>query len=267
MAARIGLDAIAITDHDTLMGARQAFQSNFPSALRFISGVEISTALPENSGIRGGIHVLGYGIDLEDEALGQSLEKFKKIRDNRIDKIVERLNSLGVDITLEQVHAEVGSGVAGRPHVASAMIKTGVARNVDDAFNRYLGDEGPAYVPKERFDCQKAFDLIVNAGGVPVLAHPYLVKCPDFEALSELVARLCDMGLRGIEVHYPQHTPKAVAQYLSLADKFGLIVTGGSDFHGRLTPDIQLGRGRGDLHVPTSLFDQLLLNCSTEYTR
>ena len=225
MAARIGLDAISITDHDTLVGTRQALHSKFPSNLHFITGVEISVAIPEDCAIRGGIHLLGYGFDPEDAALCQTLNKLVKVRDNRINTIVERLNALGFDLPLEQVLSEVGDGAAGRPHVARAMIKAGLARDVDDAFDRYLGNDRPAYVGKERLSCPRAFELITNAGGIPVLAHPYLVKYPDLDALSDFIGRLRDLGLRGIEVHYPHHTPIAVSQYLSLADKFGLLVT------------------------------------------
>ena len=267
MASRIGLDAFSITDHDTLEGSRQALYADIPSNLRFITGIEISAAIPANSSISGGVHLLGYGIDPEDAALNQTLDKFIKIRNNRIKAIVERLNALGVDLTLQQVLAEVGEGAAGRPHVATAMIKAGLARDVNDAFDRFLGNGRPACVGKERLDCRRALELIINAGGVPVLAHPYLVKCSDFGDLSRFVAQLCDLGLRGIEVYYPQHTHAAVAQYLSLAGKFALLVTGGSDFHGQLIPDVQMGCGRGDLHVPSVLFDQLRYHCSPEYTR
>jgi hypothetical protein len=267
MAAQIGLKAISITDHDTLEGSRQALQLNFPSTLRFITGVEISAAIPPEWSIGGGIHLLGYGVDPEDAALGESLDRFVVARNRRIDKIVDRLNAIGIDLTMAQVQAEVGDSVAGRPHVASAMINGGYATDVDDAFNRFLGNDRPAYVGKERLDCRLAIELIRNAGGIPVLAHPYLVPAPDADALSAFMAHLCDAGLQGIEVYYTRHTPEAVAQYRSIAEAFDLLATGGSDFHGHVTPDIQMGRGCGDLFVPTALFDALRLQCSPECTR
>ena len=253
IAAQIGLDAISITDHDTLTGTRQALQAPFPPDLHFITGIEISAAVPVDSGARGGFHLLGYGIDPENAVLNKTLTRFSAIRDARIHSIVERLNTLGIDLTLAQVNAQVGEGVAGRPHVAAAMIKAGYARDVDDAFDRFLGNDRPAYVGKERLDCCTAIELIANAGGVPVLAHPYLVKHRDPKTFFAFVGQLCEMGLRGIEVYYPQHTREAVARYLSLADQFDLLITGGSDFHGQLMPDVHLGSGRGDLYVPTGL--------------
>ena len=267
MAAQIGLDAISITDHDTLTGTRQALQTPFPPDLHFITGIEISAAVSADCGIRGGIHLLGYGIDPENAVLNTTLTRFSNVRAARIRTIVERLNTLGIELTLTQVNAQVGEGVAGRPHVAAAMIKAGYARDVDDAFDRFLGNDRPAYVGKERLDCRTALELITNAGGIPVLAHPYLVDHRDPNIFSAFVGQLCEMGLRGIEVYYPHHTREAVARYLLLADQFDLLVTGGSDFHGQLMPDVQLGSGRGDLYVPTMLYDALRLNCSPQYTR
>ncbi len=258
MASRIGLEAISITDHDTSEGARQALQSFIPAHLKFITGIEMSAAGPKGFQIKGGLHILGYGIDPEDGSLVQMMNKLREIRENRTIRIIEKLNGLGLALTLEQVEAEVGKGTAGRPHVAKAMIRAGLARDINDAFDRYLADERPAYVGKERVSCRQAFDLIHGAGGLPVLAHPYLIERGDMAALKKLVGQLCDMGLKGLEAYYPQHTPEATAQYLELADHYHLLVTGGSDFHGEVTPDIQMGIGSGDLRVPSDLYQALV---------
>lgn len=267
MASRIGLEAISITDHDTLAGTRQALECNISPNLRFITGIEISAACPADSRVKGSLHILGYGIDPDDVPLRQMLDKFKMIRENRTERILERLNALGVQLTMEQVIVEVGEATAGRPHVARALIRAGLATDINDAFDRYLGDDRPAYVGKERISCRQAFELIHGAGGVPVMAHPYLVKCRDAETLKALVGQLCDLGLKGIEVYYPRHSPEATAQYLSLAKEYNLLVTGGSDFHGEVTPDLQMGLGTGDLRVPYALYDALLSSRSIKHAR
>ena len=161
--------------------------------------------------------------------------------------------------------AEVGEGAASRPHVARAMVKAGIVADIEEAFQRYLGNGRPAYVSKERMDCRQTFQLIRAAGGIPVLAHPFLIPCQGIGQLSALVASLCRIGLKGLEVYYPDHPPRAVTQYLAIAAKHDLSVTGGSDFHGHLIPDIEMGRGRGDLHVPFALFEKMISKHSLHY--
>ncbi len=267
MAAHAGLRAISITDHDTLDGTRTAYKSDIPKGLRFLTGVEISVQAPEKICHENSLHILGYGVDPDNAALCKALEKFQDVRRRRIHKIVERLRDIGIGIELEQVMKMAGDGAAGRPHVAEVMVKAGHAGNINDAFDRYLGNGQPAYVGKERMDCRYAFDLISGAGGIPVLAHPYLVAGGQPDCLVELLQRLRPMGLKGIEVYYPKHTPEAVARYLELAAKFELSVTGGTDFHGALIPDIQIGQGGGDLFVPFTLFEDLVSRHSIEYAR
>jgi len=267
MAAQAGLRAISITDHDTLDGTRAAYQSDLPPDLSFITGVEISVQAPENTCNESSLHILGYGVDPDDGALCKALNRFQEVRKQRIYQIVDRLQELGITLDLEQVLKEAGEGAAGRPHVAEVMVKAGHADNINDAFDRYLGNGQPACVGKERMACRDAFDFIAAAGGIPVLAHPYLVAGGKMDCLVELLKQLCDMGLQGIEVYYPKHTPEAAAGYLDLAAKFGLSVTGGTDFHGELIPDIQMGQGSGDLHVPYTLYEDLLSRHSIKHAR
>lgn len=267
MAGGLGLQAIAITDHDTLDGSRQAFKCDIPPSLGFLSGVEISVQAPAHYDIKESLHILGYGVDPDDPPLLRALAKFQEVRNNRIHRIVDRLHQLGIPLDLQLVMDEAGDGTAGRPHVATAMVKTGYADNINDAFDRYLGNGRSACIGKERMACQEAFDLVQGAGGVCVLAHPYLIPCQAPDDLDRLVERLCDMGLKGMEIYYPQHTPDAVAQYLDLADKYDLLATGGSDFHGELIPDIQLGCGSGGLYVPYELYDNLITRHSLKYVK
>ncbi len=267
LASELGLEAVAITDHDTLEGTRQAFLYPLPPALHIITGIEISAASPGGDIAQGGLHILGYGIDPDDRPLGRTLARFRKIREERTRRIVERLVELGLPLTLEQVNAEVGEGSAGRPHVASAMIRAGLATDINDAFDRYLGDGCPAYVGKERISCRDAFDLIHAAGGVPVLAHPYLVKCNGTQGLEALIRQLRPIGLMGLEVYYPRHTHEETTRYVQLARKFDLLITGGTDFHGTVTPDIQMGCGGGDLRVSYAHFQALIASRTMKYVR
>jgi predicted metal-dependent phosphoesterase TrpH len=265
LAAQSGLQAIAITDHDTLDGSRQVLECDIPSTLHFITGVEISAQPPVGCRASDSLHILGYGVDPNHSELVQTLSKFQQVRDERTHLILDRLHQMGIPLTLEQVMAEVGEGAASRPHVARAMVKAGIAADIEDAFQKFLSKGRPAYVSKERLDCQKAFELIKAAGGIPVLAHPYLIACQGTGELATLIESLCDIGLKGLEVFYPGHPRQAVTLYLALAEKFGLLVTGGSDFHGQLTPDIKIGKGTGDLHVPYDLFEKLISNHSLKY--
>ena len=265
MAAQSGLQAIAITDHDTLDGSRQALECDLPSSLRFITGVEISAQPPDGCKSGGSLHLLGYGVDPDHAELCQTLQKFQQIRDTRTLRMLDRLQQMGIALTREQVMAEVGQGAASRPHVASAMVKAGIVADIDEAFQKYLGKDRPAYVNKERLGCRQTFDLIRAAGGIPVLAHPYLIPCRGQDQLDAMVKKLCDMGLEGLEVYYSKHPSEAVRYYLSMAEKYGLLVTGGSDFHGDLIPEIRLGRGAGDLYVPYALFEKLTARLESKH--
>lgn len=256
-ARALGLRALAITDHDTVTGVVMAQSAGIPADLHFLSGVEISTQAPAGFDAGGSLHILGYGIDPAHKALLAALEELKQARDLRTPRIVQQLNEFGIPLRLEQVMAEVGEGTAGRPHIANAMIKLGVAESVDQAFDLFLSKGRPGYVNKYRIDCRRALSLIREAGGVPVLAHPYLIRPAENGALPELVNVLCDMGLMGIEAYYPKHPPEFITVVLDLAQRHNLVVTGGTDFHGALTPGIEMGSGYGDFFVPFGIYQNL----------
>lgn len=260
MAVGIGLEAIAITDHDTLEGSRSALKAGIPQGLSFLPGVEISVQPPAHFNLGGSLHILAYGIDLNDPPLQKALDELQQARGARVPQIIERLVSIGIHISEEQVTEQLDQGgTPGRPHIAAAMVHAGFARDIDDAFDRFLGKGCPAYVDKYRLDCHRAFELIQNAGGIPVLAHPYLIKFKPPQGVHDLVDLLRSMGLMGIEAYYPRHPAQAVAEYLAIARKYDMIVTGGTDFHGDLGPDIQLGRGLGDLFIPFEIYQKIAL--------
>jgi len=257
LAHRLKLKAIAITDHDTMAGSKEALRSGIPPSLGFLTGVEISATPPPFYPGSGSFHLLGYSILLDDPSLNRTLEKLQLARKNRNPAIINRLNELGISITLEEVRKEAGEGQLGRPHIAQLMVKKKVVASIDEAFDRFLGTGKPAYVDKQRVDFDKAIKIIIDAGGVPVLAHPGLLDYKNENQLDELIGKLKKTGIQGVEVYYSGHTPKETRLYAELARRHDLLMTGGSDFHGAIQPDIEMGSGRGDLIVPYELFEKL----------
>ncbi len=257
LAAQSNLAAISITDHDTLEGVRQISTAALPAGLQFLSGIEISTSPPTSFPISGSLHILGYGIRVDDPALNTILGQLKTSRDNRTPGIIAKLNGLGFNISYAEVHRLAGDGQVGRPHVAACMVKKGYAASMDDAFSRYLGHGKPAYVDRYRITATEAISLVRAAGGVPVLAHPMLYGLPDVESVQLLVEELIKAGIMGIEVYYPDHSEVFTRQLSALAQQRDLLMTGGTDFHGDLKPDTHLGMGTGDFWVPFGLFEKL----------
>jgi len=257
-AHQLKLKAIAITDHDTLAGSKEALGSGIPPSLGFLTGVEISSSPPPFYPGSGSFHLLGYSIRLDDPKLNRTLEKLQQARKNRNPAIINRLNELGISITLDEVRREAGEGQLGRPHIAQLMVKKGAVASIDEAFDRFLGTGKPAYVDKQRVECFKAIEMILSAGGVPVLAHPGLLDYKTENQLDELIGKLKKTGIQGVEVFYSGHTPDQTRLYAELAKRHDLLMTGGSDFHGAIQPDIEMGSGRGDLIVPYELFEKLI---------
>jgi len=257
-ALKLKLKAIAITDHDTLAGSSEALKGGIPPALDFLTGVEISAAPPPIYPRSGSFHLLGYSIRLDDLVLNQTLEKLQQARKNRNPSIINRLNELGISISLEEVRQEAGEAQLGRPHIAQMLVKKGVVASLNEAFEQFLGTDKPAYVDKYRVKCSKAIDVILGAGGIPVLAHPGLLDYENEKQLDELMRQLKRMGIQGVEVYYPEHTPDQTRLFAKLAQQYDLLMTGGSDFHGAIHPDIEMGSGKGNLSVSYELYEKLI---------
>jgi predicted metal-dependent phosphoesterase TrpH len=258
LAHGLQLGAIAITDHDTLDGSRQALAAGIPGGLGFITGVEISAERPAFFPGKGSCHILGYRIDLDNEALNQTLQKLQSARKDRNPRILKRLQKLGFDLSMDEIAQAAGpNGQIGRPHFAQVMLNRGFVPTFNAAFDQYLATGKPAYVDKYRVDCARVIQLIREAGGIPVLAHPALLGTPDGRLEERAVQALIAMGLKGIEAYYTEHTAAQQAHYLDLARRHGLLVTGGSDFHGEFKPQTKLGRGKGHLRVPIDLYHAL----------
>jgi len=257
-AHQLKLKAIAITDHDTVAGSKEALRSGIPPSLGFLTGVEISSTPPPFYPGSGSFHLLGYSIRLDDPKLNRTLAKLQQARKNRNPAIINRLNELGISITLDEVRKEAGEGQLGRPHIAQLLVKKRVVASIDAAFDQFLGTGKPAYVDKQRVECFKAIEIILDAGGVPVLAHPGLLDYKNENQLDELIGKLKKAGIQGVEVYYSGHTPDQTLLYAELAKRHDLLMTGGSDFHGAIQPEIEMGSGQGDLIVPFELFEKLI---------
>jgi predicted metal-dependent phosphoesterase TrpH len=237
LAKERGLKAIALTDHDTIDGLGEAVAAGEQWGVEVIPGVEISARHPG-----GSMHILGLCLDYEDNLFAQRLTVLKQARKDRNPQIIAKLNELGIPLTMERVDRLSGRGQMGRPHIARALYEGGFVRSIQEAFDIYLGNQGKAYVSKFRFPPQEAIEMIREAKGVPVLSHPFTLGLNTPDALRERLRELAGLGLAGLEVFYPEHSPQQEALYRSLARELNLLITGGSDFHGANKPEVDLGR-------------------------
>ncbi len=251
LAVEQGATAVALTDHDTVHGIGRFLAAAKEQGVRAISGVEVSTSSASNE-----MHMLGYCLAHEDAVLARQLDWIRSAREARNEEILHKLHKLGMHMSWQEVCRHAGDQVIGRPHFARAMVARGYVGSTKEAFSRYLARGCPAYARRRILTAQEAIEIIRGAGGVPVLAHPFVLQVNQLE-LSDLVKALRDMGLEGIEAYYPQHTADQTRYYVQLAKEYDLIPTGGSDYHGRATPDLRIGRGYGDLRVPNDIPDRL----------
>ena len=255
-AQATGLQAISITDHDTVAGTKEALEKASLFSVKVLSGIEMSAALPDSkTHIKGSFHVLGYGIDVKNEKLLSTLQAFQAIRKNRTRQIIQKLQQLGCAIDIADFNGITTT--IGRPHIAQKMIEKGCVDSFNDAFDRYLGKDKPAYVDKYRLPFRETATLLRSAGGIPVLAHPGLLSIQTAQEYATLFEKLHDLGLVGIEALYPLHTLAQTRLFLELAKTYGLLITGGSDFHGNIKPEIVLGEGDRSFFVPYSLYKTL----------
>jgi 3',5'-nucleoside bisphosphate phosphatase len=258
MARQAGLSAVAITDHDTVAGVAEAMEAGLQYGIRVVPGVEISTSADGKD-----IHILGYGFQQDDPILLQRLESLREVRNRRNEEMIARLNGLGIPITLAEVELEAsasprGDGSVGRPHMAEVLVRGGFAKDLRDAFNRYLGDTGAAYVNPPRIDPEESVSWIHEAGGAAIVAHPGLYRN------DRLVLELLDRGADGLEAYHSDHDESMQRHYKTLAKSRGKLVTGGSDFHGTRGGVTFHGR-IGHRTVDAAVVDQLIALHSRRY--
>ena len=220
-AKEVGLSAIAITDHDEVGGIPEALEEGKKLGVKIVPAVELTTELPH-----GEVHILGYFIDYNSKQLTKILEEIRAARYERIKKICSKLAKLDIHVDPEEVFKLAGKGSVGRPHIARILIAKEVVTTVKDAFLKFLVPGAPAYVGHYKLSPEEAIDLVKKSGGVPVFAHPKVSNC------DELIPSFLSHGLKGLEVYYPSHNQQMETHYLSLANKYKLITTGGTDFHG-----------------------------------
>jgi predicted metal-dependent phosphoesterase TrpH len=240
-----GLAVIALTDHDTLSGVAEAQQAANGTDLEVIAGVEINS-----EGDWGDLHFLGYYVDPENDFLRGRLQAMRDARIGRARRMIERLRDMGMALEWDQVQALAGGDTIGRPHLARALIEQGYVETVREAFDRFIGNDGPAYVPRLRLTPPEVILAIRTAGGIPVIAHPVHSGAAAVRRIPEFVG----YGLRGIEVYYPHHSPEDVEMLLGLCREHGLLATGGSDFHG---PSVREGVALGLIDVPWECVERL----------
>ena len=250
------LSAIALTDHDTVSGIKEAKQAAKALALTLIPGIEISSLYDLGNSVKE-FHILGLGIDETDEPFLKKLEAFGALRQSRNEKMLRLISEKVLPIDEDEFYARFDRSVITRAHFAQYLHEKGVVSSVKEAFDRYLGDGKPCYVPKEGVTAKEAIACILAAGGHPVLAHPTLYRLGS-SVLESAVKDLKASGLEGIEAVYSTYTPAQEREIRALAAKYELHMTGGSDFHGTPKPDIQLGTGRGNLYVPDEFAKWLL---------
>jgi len=220
-AQKNGLVCIALTDHDTVEGCARTAAACAPVKIEFIPGTELTAEHDDTE-----VHLLGYFLDTQNSVLLEEIGRFQAVRKQRIYEMVSRINELGVPLEVEKVFELANCQSPGRPHVARALVKAKLVRNLDDAFERFLKKGRPAWVPKSKMSARQGVDLIHQAGGLAVMAHPGLNRTDD------IIPALVDAGLDGIECYHSKHSSTLTARYLEFAEKFNLLVTGGSDCHG-----------------------------------
>ncbi|MBD5483612.1 MAG: PHP domain-containing protein [Lachnospiraceae bacterium] len=253
LAAQKGLRAFALTDHDTIDGLSEAMAAAaaYPE-LEVIPGIELSSEYHGKD-----IHIVGLYLDYHNEDFLAQLHDFQHSRVVRNEKMCNNLREAGIDITFEKLQAEYPDSVITRAHYARYLLSHGYVQSLPEAFDRYVGDHTRYFVPREKITPMQAVKLIRKADGIPILAHPTLYHMSDAH-LEELIVLLKDAGLTGMECIYSTFTPAEERAMKRLADRHGLLYSGGSDFHGKAKPNLELGTGYGHLFVPETILDELL---------
>ncbi|MGB9678603.1 MAG: PHP domain-containing protein [Thermoanaerobacteraceae bacterium] len=221
LAKEHNLDCISLTDHDTINGLCEALEASKKYNIELIPGIELNSFNEEQE-----VHILGYFLNYKDKNLLVKLNNIIDLRLKRAEEILKKLNNIGIQINLEDILEFTNKNYIGRPHIARALIKKKYVTTVKEAFEKYIGEDAPAYVKSYRLNTYEAIELLKNNGAVPVLAHPGLLKN------DKIIKDLVNHGLMGIEVYHSKHTQDDINYYLEIAKSFNLLITGGSDFHG-----------------------------------
>lgn len=246
-----GLRAVALTDHDTINGLDEARQTAASIGIEFVPGVELAAWLNQTE-----LHIVGLDIDDHQPDFRTAMMKMQAIREERNARMISLMASAGVDITLEKLHEKEGTGVLTRANFARYLVSVGFVKSISEAFDRYLDNDKPFYIPRTSITPDTAIQLIKAAGGIPILAHPMLYRLGK-QTLEKYIGQLKEMGLEGLEVYYSTNTPSDDLYLSRLARQYDLKYSGGSDFHGSYKPHIKIGTGKGRLVVPYDILTKL----------
>ncbi len=267
LAAEREISIIAVTDHDTLDGIPMGMEAADSMGISMIPGVEISVDLEQKGSTA---HLLGYfpgsipeKLVSRSTPLGKAIAFIQEGRERRNPRILEKLSHLGMHIDIDSVRLVAGGDVIGRPHIAEALIEGGFVGDLKEAFNRFLAKGKPAYVDRDRLPVREAIRLIADAGGLPVMAHPGYIHL-DPNELSLFIGRMKKYGLSGIEAYYPSHSVMFTGLLKELAGRFELVLTGGTDYHGRKQDAVPLGGTKDGFHVTTEMVEDFLALCMGE---
>ncbi|MBV9081558.1 MAG: PHP domain-containing protein [Acidobacteriaceae bacterium] len=257
-AVAAGLDALAITDHDTFSGYEKALPFALRAGLPLFRGIELNTRLEIADYHHRYAHILGYfPADDPSPVFLNWLNGQREDRLNRNIRLAQRLRDQGIEITIDEVEAQ-GKSLAGRPHFARVLVEKGYASDPDDAFRRYIGEDAPTFVERQSQSTEEVVQLIRAGGGIPVVAHPVRLSLPHDEMEMRVLRRLKDAGLMGLEIYHSEHSPDLQRYYSHIAEDLDLLPSGGSDFHGAAKPDVALGTGRRrNVNVPLEFLDRM----------
>ena len=256
-AKAMGISAFALTDHDSVDGISEAIACAKEEGIEFVPGIEFSAADKTET------HIVGLFIDPENETLLGTIQKLKDSRRRRMEDICSKLRALGMDITHDEALEIAGGNFVGRAHIAKLMVEKGYCETIRECFDKYIGLNKPAYSEKNELTAVEAVKSIKAAGGLAFLAHLNQTGY-DLTQLEDLLTSLKEAGLTGIEGYYPEYTPEQTAQYRALATKLDLAFEGGSDFHGKMKPHIEIGVGKGDLKIPYYVHQHLKELCKKD---
>lgn len=250
-AKAAGLSAVALTDHDTADGLAAAQAAAQKADIEFIPGVEFAAYYNDRE-----LHIVGLFIDAANQTFTDAARQTALDRENRNKAMIEKMRAAGIDITMEALNAEEGGGILTRANFAAALVRRGVVSSIKEAFDRYLDKDKPFYIPRKKLLPKDAIDRIHAAGGIAVLAHPLLYHYTEAE-LDRCVSTLTSIGIEALEAYYSRNSQFDTSRMKKLADKYGLLYSGGSDFHGTYKPDIEIGRGHGNLYIPYEVLENL----------
>ncbi len=257
-AKKRGLRAIALTDHDTIDGLETFQQAGQKYHIETITGIEF--AAQYNRFRKQEIHIVGLGFSLTAKALTEQMKKIVEARQIRNEKMIYALNQLGFDISYEQIKQNAGGNIITRAHFANVLVQKNIVKNTKVAFDKYLSTDKPAYVQRQALSPALCIQTIQKSGGVAVLAHPTLYHM-DYNEIELLSQELKSYGLNAIETQYSSYSSEQSKKITALADKIGLLYSGGSDFHGKNKPNIDIGVGKNNLHIPYSYWEALKKHC------